>query len=104
MITNVSSALRKSPYLNFDLLTVDARPLKSGLPPDRGDQRRDEVSDQRRDHGAERRADHDGDREVDEIAAQDELPEALHGRCLLVSRPDLERWSGRHWRVGARWS
>ena len=88
--TNESNALMKSPIRNWLPFTVKVIAEKSGCPTTRGDQRSEQVLDHRRDHGAERAADDDGDRQVDDVAAQEELTEALSmsfssgvHRCLI---------------------
>ena len=54
---------------------------------DRADDAADEVGRERRHDGAERRADDDRDGEVDDVAAHEEVAEALEHRATIVRRP-----------------
>jgi len=56
---------------------------KIGLVHHRGDQRRQQILDECGYHGAEGGADHDTHGHVDDVAAQEKLLEAVHGRTSV---------------------
>ena len=65
------------PQTICESLTVDARVAEVRRAADRADDAADEVGRERAHHGAERGAEDDGDREVDDVAAHEEVAEAL---------------------------
>jgi SAM-dependent methyltransferase len=93
-MTKLMSAVIVEP--DDDLPVADLHPGAPEVrgPADDADQAADEVLGERVDHRAERRPDHHRDREVDDVAAQEEVLEALDHARSLTGRPDAAAAAG----------